>query len=390
MSVKSYQCSDKTQITPHFNAQEFRCKCGQNHDILISDTLVSKLETLRTALNCSKIILTSGYRCPSHDKNVGGTGGGQHTKGTAVDVRCYDSDGKIISSKLVCCTAQDLGFTGIANITSSYTSTHLDVRSSGKWYGDETKGTSTVTSDFYSYYGITKNSDSKLCGIDVSYAQGRIDWDKVKASGKVQFAILRAGYGKEYNQIDNQFERNYSECKRLEIPVGAYWYSYAGTAAEAEKEAEVCLKTVSGKIFEYPVYIDIEEKNQLNSTVLNAVANTFCAKVQAAGYATGLYCSTSFINQLLGSDFKYELWCAQYNKTNTCKFPYGIWQYGVAGHPEYDTFNTVNVPGVSGQCDLDYCYEDYLSVKPVTEQVETAESVLEEILRHVASIDNKL
>ena len=82
-------------------------------------------------------------------------------------------------------------------------------------------GTSTITDDFYKYFGIKKESDRTeyiFKGIDVSYSQGKIDWDKVKSSGKIEFAIIRAGYGKELNQIDNQFERNYSECKRLGHP----------------------------------------------------------------------------------------------------------------------------------------------------------------------------
>ncbi|WP_455124873.1 D-Ala-D-Ala carboxypeptidase family metallohydrolase [Ruminococcus sp.] len=52
---------------------EFRCKCGKEHETLNSPELIEKLEKLFTALNCSKIIVTSGYRCEQHDKNVGGT-----------------------------------------------------------------------------------------------------------------------------------------------------------------------------------------------------------------------------------------------------------------------------------------------------------------------------
>ena len=44
---------------------------------------------------------------------------------------------------------------------------------------------------------------SKFEGIDVSKHQGTIDWQKVKGTGKVQFAILRAGYGRYYpSQVD--------------------------------------------------------------------------------------------------------------------------------------------------------------------------------------------
>ena len=155
--IRNYKSADNTQLTAHFNVSEFRCKCGGNHDTLLDDELVHKLEQLYKALNCSKIIVNSGYRCASHDKNVGGNGSGQHTKGTAADIVCYDSSGKKISSKIVCCAAQDIGFSGIANIDSTYTATHVDVRTGVKWYGDETVTTaSSVTDDFYRRWKLGK------------------------------------------------------------------------------------------------------------------------------------------------------------------------------------------------------------------------------------------
>ena len=145
--VKTYNVRNE-QLSPHFNVSEFRCKCGQEHGTLISDDLVRMLESLYTELRCSKIIISSGYRCVTHDKAVGGSGTGQHTLGKAADVCCYDQGGAPIDSKLVCCTAADLGFSGIARINDTYT--HVDVRT-GRWYGDETKGSSFCIpcADFY-------------------------------------------------------------------------------------------------------------------------------------------------------------------------------------------------------------------------------------------------
>ena len=71
-------------------------------------------------------------------------------------------------------------------------------------------------------------------GIDVSKHQGTIDWAKVKAAG-VQFAMLRAGYGRYDNQKDEQFEVNYKGATAAGIPVGAYHYSYATTAEQAKQ-----------------------------------------------------------------------------------------------------------------------------------------------------------
>ena len=393
MAILTYKFDDQTQLSPHFNAREFRCQCGQPHETLIASELVDKLEALYTALNCSKIIVTSGYRCPEHDKAVGGTSSGQHTKGTAADVCCY---GQPISSKTVCCKAQNLGFGGIANITSSYQYTHLDVRTGYRWLGDETNGNGTVTEDFYKYFGIEKSepeTKNLLKGIDVSYAQGVIDWEKVKASGLVDFAILRAGYGKETSQIDDQFSRNYTACKQLGIPVGVYWYSYATTVDEAEQEAKVCLQTIQGKQFEYPVAFDIEEARCLPQA--DALSTTFCTALENAGYYTAIYTFKSALESNFSAAVKnrYDIFLSHIGVQQTdYAGSYGLWQYSWTGC----------IPGISGDVDLDYAYKDYptmiqnAGLNGFTKATQTIpepnaeDSALQQILRHVASIDKKL
>lgn len=408
--MSTYQFNDKTQLSAHFNAQEFKCQCGKSHDILIDGGLIDKLEQLYTALNCSKIIVTSGYRCPEHDKAVGGTSSGQHTKGTAADVCCYGQDGQPISSKTVCCKAQDLGFGGIANITTSYKYTHLDVRTGYRWLGDEVKGNGTVTDDFYKYFDIKKTTEttSVLKGIDVSYCQNEVDWDAAKASGLVDFAILRAGYGKEPNQVDTQFNRNYAACKRLGIPCGAYWFSYAMSADEAKREAQVFLQTIKGKSFEYPVYMDLESEKQfaLGKAACSAIVDAFLNTLEQAGYFAGLYCSTYYLDNYLLDSIKsrYAVWCAQYASKCTYQNPYGIWQYNVAGNAEYDIIGQKSIPGIVGECDMDYCYTDYPAIikaaglngfvksaeTPTDNEDTDGNDTLKQILKHVASIDKKL
>ena len=158
METKNYKYNDISMLTEHFSVSEFRCKCGGTHDTVINPDLPEKLEKLFKALNCSKIIINSGYRCTSHDKAVGGSGSGHHVYGNAADIVCYDQSGNKISSKKVSCAAQDVGFGGIANIDNTYTATHVDVRTSNFWKGDEVKTSAySVTDDFYKYYGLSKS-----------------------------------------------------------------------------------------------------------------------------------------------------------------------------------------------------------------------------------------
>ena len=350
--VKKYESGDKSQLSQHFNVQEFRCKCGKEHEILIAEELITNLEKLYSALNCSKIIVTSGYRCTAHDKNVGGSGSGQHTKGNAADICCYGQDGQPISSKTVCCMTQDIGFGGIANINEKYIYTHVDVRTGTKWYGDEIKGNSTVTSDFYQYFGISKTNEPLMKGIDVSVHNGSIDWQKVKNAG-IQFAILRAGYGRELSQKDAKFEENYRNAKVAGIPVGAYWYSYAMTEDEARLEADVFLSVIKGKQFEMPVYFDLEEKKQfdLGKEKVSAIMRAFLEKVEKAGYFVGLYGSASSLTTHTADDIKsrYTIWLAHWTDKTNYSGAYGIWQYSDKG----------KVDGISGNVDLDIAYADF-------------------------------
>lgn len=154
----NYKYNDKTQLAEHFNVQEFRCKCGGAHDILVNQELPAKLEKLHKALHCSKIIINSGHRCSAHDRAVGGSGSGQHVSGNAADIVCFDKDGNRIDSRKVSCAAQDIGFKGIANIDKQYNATHVDARPSGSWLGDEVVTTAySVTDDFYKYYKLSKS-----------------------------------------------------------------------------------------------------------------------------------------------------------------------------------------------------------------------------------------
>lgn len=350
--IKKFEYCDKSQLSPHFNVQEFKCKCGKKSEIMIAEELVDKLEKLYSALNCSKIIVTSGYRCTAHDKAVGGSGTGQHTKGNAADICCYGQDGQPISSKTVCCKAQDIGFTGIANINEKYIYTHVDVRTGSKWYGDETKGNSTVTSDFYSYFGVPKNNEPLMKGIDVSVHNGSIDWQKVKNAG-IQFAILRAGYGRELSQKDARFEENYRNAKAVNLSVGAYWYSYAMSEDEARLEANVFLSVIKGKQLEMPVYFDLEEKKQFDlvKEKVSAIMRAFLEKVEKAGYFVGLYGSASSLTTHTADDIKtrYTVWLAHWTEQTNYSGDYGIWQYSSEG----------KVNGINGNVDLDICTTDF-------------------------------
>ena len=196
-------------------------------------------------------------------------------------------------------------------------------------------------------------------GLDVSEFQGEVDWERVKAAG-YQFAMLRAGYG--YSTVDKLFRRNASECNRIGLPIGAYWFCYALTPEIAAQEADGCISTVSGYRLDYPVCYDIEQasvdyaKGQ-GVTVTPALAQqfvrSFCDRVEEKGYFAMFYTNRNFLDTYIGAAMteRYAYWYARYTATfdgTDC----GIWQYSSTG----------SIPGISGNVDLDIGYVDYPSV----------------------------
>lgn len=210
-------------------------------------------------------------------------------------------------------------------------------------------------------------------GIDVSYAQGRIDWAKVKAAG-CNFAILRCGYGSGGN--DNWFKKNVQGCKANGIPFGVYLYSYAWDASSSKQEADWTLRVLSDSgvrpsDLSLPVYYDLENEvgnqshpaygkpagvdNSGNYRVIEggpatfaSMAGAYCSTIKAAGYKVGVYANLNWWNNYLtSSDFNaWDRWVAQYNQTCDYGGRYSIWQYSSKG----------SIDGVSGLVDVNWWY----------------------------------
>ena len=187
-------------------------------------------------------------------------------------------------------------------------------------------------------------------GIDVSNHQGTVDWNKVKAAG-IDFAILKVG--PVYGKPDDSFERNAAECERLGIPYGVYYYSYARSVEDANKEADRTLAWLGGHHPSLPVYYDLEDSYILqdpdfSKDKLTQIAQAFCNRMEAVGFKSGIYANLNWLNNYLNSPSLsgYDHWVAQYNWRCDYAGSYSFWQYSSSG----------NVPGVNGRCDMNYCF----------------------------------
>ncbi|MGM9936647.1 MAG: stalk domain-containing protein [Candidatus Ornithomonoglobus sp.] len=195
-----------------------------------------------------------------------------------------------------------------------------------------------------------------MIGIDVSEHQGIIDWESMK--NDIDFAIIRCGYGSDYeSQDDKMWFINVEECERLGIPYGVYLYSYANTPEKAQSEAQHALRLLNGRKVSLPVFYDMEDNIQavLTAGERGQYAKLFCDAVSAAGYEVGIYANknwwTNYLTDPVFENPSWYRWVAQYADSCTYSGNYVMWQYTSTG----------SAGAITGHLDMNLWYGDVIT-----------------------------
>lgn len=191
-------------------------------------------------------------------------------------------------------------------------------------------------------------------GIDISKWQGVIPaetFTKFKNQG-ISFVIIRAYCSGK----DICFEANYKNAKAAGLAIGAYCYIYGKNVNAVTAEAKAFLQAVSGKTFDYPLYLDIEDSTleNLGKRTLTDMCKAFCDTVENAGYYCGIYANPAwFDGRLYTSELTaYDKWLAHWTSTPKYGDEFGgLWQYG-----------TGKLDGYKGDLDMDISYRDYPTI----------------------------
>lgn len=196
-----------------------------------------------------------------------------------------------------------------------------------------------------------KNEKTKI-GIDVSKWQGEIDWEKVKNAG-AEFVIIRMGYQTDYdgeNVIDPYFIANIEGAKRVGIPVGIYYYSYAKNIKQAKEQAEWVKEQIKEYEIELPIAFDWESWNSFNKAgmsfyTINKAANVFLDTLVENGYKGLLYSSKNYLEKIWNPT-KHDTWLAHYTSQTNYQGKYSIWQM----------CDTGRIDGINTNVDVDIMY----------------------------------
>lgn len=159
-----------------------------------------------------------------------------------------------------------------------------------------------------------------MYGIDISKHNGNINLEPYKG----QFVIIRVGYG--HFHLDEKFERNVNECKRLGIPFGVYHYSYALNEADAEAEARGVLNAIAKykNDIKVGVWFDMEDADgykkkhgfKFSNSTIAPICFKFCKMIEDAGYYSGIYTSSSWLQYVNGLNNRFDKWVANWGKND--------------------------------------------------------------------------
>lgn len=207
--------------------------------------------------------------------------------------------------------------------------------------------------DFVSKDGyLTCLSTESVPGIDVSYYQGQIDWQKVRQSG-IEFAFIRVGYRSSVDGViyeDEMARRNLREAAEAGVKVGAYFFSQALSPQEAVEEARFAIDVLKEYKLDLPLVYDwetVEGSNRTDGMTRETLTNcvrAFCMAVETAGYDSMVYFNRDLSQSLLDVKKLYgiPMWFAMYDTYPDAPCKPDYWQYSDKG----------KVPGIKGEVDL--------------------------------------
>jgi len=228
-------------------------------------------------------------------------------------------------------------------------------------------------------------------GIDVSHYQNNIDWSRVKATGKVEFAIMKAMYESTKN-VDETFERNYAGCTNYGINRGVYNFIGSISASDPVADAKAFLKILDGRKLEFGIWLDVESKNlrSLGKERIEDVILTESDIFSAAGYSVGIYCNLDWYKNVITDRvkdiFDGRFWIARYPKNdkgevvnnlspkNSCPESIG-WQYSSKG----------KVDGISGVVDMDMFWGELKNEMP--KELYTRAVIVENCEKFVGAVE---
>ncbi len=182
-------------------------------------------------------------------------------------------------------------------------------------------------------------------GIDVSHYQGRINWNEVSRDPQVTYVYLKATEGAA--MVDDTYQYNFQECKRMGLKVGSYLFFRPNVSAKVQ--FDLFVSRVDTKKQDLLPMVDVEVTKGASIEVMQARLIELCELLEKEyGKKPLIYTGRNFYNNYIHSNPRlrgYKYFIAAYSPiepTLTGNSDYVMWQYSSTG----------SVRGIRGNVDM--------------------------------------
>lgn len=202
----------------------------------------------------------------------------------------------------------------------------------------------------YKSFNIHVSEKYTIHGIDVSYAQGKINWRKVKAMDEnglhVSFAFIKATDGENF--VDPRFQRNWREAAKTGLICGAY--HFFRPEKNGKLQAQFFLKTVKLETSDMPLVVDVEKLDGVSPAQMRISLDQCLSYLKyRMAQKPIIYSGLSFYSDYLKGYFdEYPLWIAHYDQPEDRINKAANWQFwqhsqkatvnGISHAVDFDTF----------------------------------------------------
>ena len=206
MAIKTYKKGTAVTLSTNFKSTEFDCHgSGCCSSTNVDEKLVEYLQKIRDHFG-KPVEISSGYRCATHNKNIGGATNSRHSKGQAADI--YISG---VKPAEIAKYAESIGILGIGLYETDKDGhfVHVDTRTSKSfWYGQAEASRTTFGGTI-----ITETPKADTSTVDTSAADPKVMWDYFKSQGLNDYGIaglmgnLYAESGLRACNLQNTYEK---------------------------------------------------------------------------------------------------------------------------------------------------------------------------------------
>ena len=200
-------------------------------------------------------------------------------------------------------------------------------------------------------HNIRPHREPSIYGIDVSHHQGAINWDMVATDPNVSFVYIKGTESSSH--VDDEYQRNIREAKRLGIPVGTY--HFFSPKASGLVQFENFSSNIDFNMQDLIPVVDVEHRGRVSLALFHTQLKTLLEEIERAyGVRPIIYTGVNFYNSYLSGKYKkYKFFIARYNTEDQPELcddvPIVLWQFTSQGY----------VNGIRGHVDRSCLLDNY-------------------------------